>query len=163
MLNYSYDINVCMSALRSELTKLIIAAVLLLVVFTAAMIFSVSEIKDGKKQKKQKKKWPYVQAAVLSIVFCLLLFFMGRQIVFYSEDLTQSSFAEYKGPATIKERKLAIGFKSVQTEYVISFEQDGREVELLVKKEPDRIGDVDEIFIVYAVHSEVVIEFDVIQ
>ena len=83
----------------------------------------------------------------------------------YDAKISLYSFVEYKGSAKIESRKQFVfgGIPTSYTEYVISFEQDGKEVELVTKKRPDLIGDVDEIFIVYAKHSEFVIDFDIIQ
>ncbi len=163
MSNYSYDINECISALKTELTMLIIIAIVLPILFVSAMIFSVSEIKDNK-----TKKSPYVKIIALIaliVVFCFMFVSLGRGIASCSDDLTQRSFVEYKGSAKIESRKQFVfgGIPTSYTEYVISFEQDGKEVELVTKKRPDLIGDVDEIFIVYAKHSEFVIDFDIIQ
>ena len=163
MSNYSYDINECISALKTELTMLIIIAIVLPILFISAMIFSVSEIKDNK-----TKKSPYVKIIALIaliVVFCFMFVSLGRGIASCSDDLTQRSFVEYKGSAKIESRKQFVfgGIPTSYTEYVISFEQDGKEVELVTKKRPDLIGDVDEIFIVYAKHSEFVIDFDIIQ
>lgn len=163
MSNYSYDINECISALKTELTMLIIIAIVLPILFISAMIFSASEIKDNK-----TKKSPYVKIIALIaliVVFCFMFVSLGRGIASCSDDLTQRSFVEYKGPAKIESRKQFVfgGIPTSYTEYVISFEQDGKEVELVTKKRPDLIGDVDEIFIVYAKHSEFVIDFDIIQ
>ena len=163
MSNYSYDINECISALKMELTMLIIIAIVLPILFISAMIFSVSEIKDNK-----TKKSPYVKIIaliVLIVVFCFMFVSLGRGIASCADDLTQRSFVEYKGSAKIESRKQFVfgGIPTSYTEYVISFEQDGKEVELVTKKRPDLIGDVDEIFIVYAKHSEFVIDFDIIQ
>lgn len=166
MSNYSYDINECISALKTELTMLIIIAIVLPILFISAMIFSVSEIKDNK-----TKKSPYVKIIALIalialiVVFCFMFVSLGRGIASCSDDLTQRSFVEYKGSAKIESRKQFVfgGIPTSYTEHVISFEQDGKEVELVTKKRPDLIGDVDEIFIVYAKHSEFVIDFDIIQ
>ena len=163
MSNYSYDINECIAALKSEFTMLIIIAIVLPILFISAMIFSVSEIKDNK-----TKKSPYVQIVVLIaliVVFCFMFVSLGRGIASCSDDLTQRSFVEYKGSAKIESRKQFVfgGIPTSYTEYVISFEQDGKEVELVTKKRPDLIGDVKEIFIIYAKHSELVIDFDIIQ
>lgn len=160
MSNYSYDINECISALKTELTMLIIIAIVLPILFISAMIFSASEIKDNK-----TKKSPYVKIIALIVVFCFMFVSLGRGIASCADDLTQRSFVEYKGSAKIESRKQFVfgGIPTSYTEYVISFEQDGKEVELVTKKRPDLIGDVDEIFIVYAKHSEFVIDFDIIQ
>lgn len=81
----------------------------------------------------------------------------------FLKDLAQDSYVVYQGAATIQTKREVRygGIPTAYTEYVISFEQAGKKIELYTRKDPDRIGDIDDVFIVYAEHSNYMIEFDI--
>lgn len=160
MPNNSYDITKCTSILKSEVIKLTIIAVVLLILFILVIVLSILQIKNDK-----TKKLPYVQIVAALIVFCFFFISLGSQLTSYSKDLTQNSYVKYKGTATIETRKQIIfgGIPTGYTEYVISFEYEGRNVKLYTRNKPDLIGDVNEAIIVYAMHSNYIIDFDIIQ
>ena len=159
MPSHSYDISNCTSLLKSEVTKLTIVAIVLFILFVAVIVLSILQIKNN-----VSKKLPYVQIAVALIIFCFLSVSLETQIFSYSKDLSQDSYVRYEGAALIQARKQLIfgGLPTGYTEYAISFERNGEHIELYTRKEPDLVGDVNEIFIVYAKHSKCVIDFEVI-
>lgn len=160
MPNHSYDINECTLLLKSEVTKLTIIAIVLFILFISVIVLSILQIKnDG------SKKLPYAQIVASLLIFCFLSISLVIQIFSYYEDLTQSSYVQYEGEAIIQTRKQIIlgGIPTGYTEYVISFEQGGKYVELYMSKEPDLVGEVNEIFVIYAKHSNYIIDFEVIQ
>ena len=160
MPNHSYDISKCTSLIKSEVIKLTIVAIVLLILFLSIIVLSILQIKNDK-----TKKLPYVQIVVALIIFGFLFISLGSQIASYSKDLAENSYVEYTGAATITARKQFVlgGIPTAYTEYVISFEREGRNVELYMRKEPDLIGDVSEVIIVYAKNSNHIIDFDIIQ
>ena len=160
MPNHSYDISKCTSLIKSEVIKLTIVASVLLILFLSVIVLSIIQIKNDK-----TKKLPYVQIVAALIIFSFLLISLGAQIAAYSKDLTENSYVEYTGAATITTRKQIIfgGIPTGYTEYVITFEHEGRNVELYMRKEPDLIGNVSEITIVYATNSNYIIDFDIMQ
>lgn len=93
----------------------------------------------------------------------LLSVCLGNQIGTFLKDLNQDSYVVYQGTATVRTKREVRygGIPTAYTEYVISFEQAGKKIELYTRKEPKRTGDVDEVFIVYAEHSNYMIEFDI--
>ena len=171
MSGHLYDVDKCRTLLKSQVTILTLVAVGLLVLFVSVVVLSIVEIKNGKKKNDKKKKGkvkklpyvPYVQIAVALIVFCFLSVCLGNQMGTFLKDLAQDSYVVYQGAATIQTKREVRygGIPTAYTEYVISFEQAGKKIELYTRKDPDRIGDIDDVFIVYAEHSNYMIEFDI--
>lgn len=160
MTNNSYDITKCTSVLKSEVIKLTIIAVVLFILFISVIVLSILQIKNDK-----TKKLPYVQIVAALIIFGFLIISLGSQIASYSKDLAENSYVKYTGAATITTQKQIIFgcIPTGYTEYVISFEYEGRNVKLYTRKKPDLIGDVNEVIIVYATNSNHIIDFDIIQ
>lgn len=176
MSGHLYDVDKCRTLLKSQVTILTLVAVGLLVLFVAVVVLSIVEIKNGKKKNDKKKNGktkkgkakklpyvPYVQIAVALVIFCFLSVCLGNQIGTFLKDLNQDSYVVYQGTATVRTKREVRygGIPTAYTEYVISFEQAGKKIELYTRKEPKRTGDVDEVFIVYAEHSNYMIEFDI--
>ena len=166
MSGHLYDVDKCRTLLKSQVTILTLVAVGLLVLFVSVVVLSIVEIKNGKKKKGKAKKLPYVpyvQIAVALVIFCFLSVCLGNQIGTFLKDLNQDSYVVYQGTATVRTKREVRygGIPTAYTEYVISFEQAGKKIELYTRKEPKRTGDVDEVFIVYAEHSNYMIEFDI--
>ena len=160
MPDHTYDINKCTSLLKSEVTKLTIVAIVLLILFVAVIVLSIVQIKNDK-----LKKLPYVQIVAALIIFGFLSVSLGIQISSYSKDLSQNSYVQYEGAAAIQTRKQLIfgGIPTGYTEYVVSFELDGEQIELYMRKDPGFVGDINNVFIVYAKHSTHIIDFEIIQ
>lgn len=166
-----YDVDKCRTLLKSQVTILTLVAVGLLVLFVSVVVLSIVEIKNEKKKNGKTKKGkakklpyvPYVQIAVALVIFCFLSVCLGNQIGTFLKDLNQDSYVVYQGTATVRTKREVRygGIPTAYTEYVISFEQAGKKIELYTRKEPKRTGDVDEVFIVYAEHSNYMIEFDI--
>lgn len=166
MSGHLYDVDKCRTLLKSQVTILTLVAVGLLVLFVSVVVLSIVEIKNGKTKKGKAKKLPYVpyvQIAVALVIFCFLSVCLGNQIGTFLKDLNQDSYVVYQGTATVRTKREVRygGIPTAYTEYVISFEQAGKKIELYTRKEPKRTGDVDEVFIVYAEHSNYMIEFDI--
>lgn len=173
MSGHLYDVDKCRTLLKSQVTILTLVAVGLLVLFVSVVVLSIVEIKNGKKKNDKKKNGkreskklpyvPYVQIAVALVIFCFLSVCLGNQIGTFLKDLNQDSYVVYQGTATVRTKREVRygGIPTAYTEYVISFEQAGKKIELYTRKEPKRTGDVDEVFIVYAEHSNYMIEFDI--
>lgn len=171
MSNHLYDVDKCRMLLKSQVTILTLVAIGLFILFVSVVVWSIVEIKNEKKKNDKKKKGkvkklpyvPYVQIAVALIVFCFLSVCLGNQMGTFLKDLAQDSYVVYQGAATIQTKREVRygGIPTAYTEYVISFEQAGKKIELYTRKDPDRIGDIDDVFIVYAEHSNYMIEFDI--
>ena len=160
MPNKAYDIDQCTSSLKSEVTTLTVVAIVLLVLFVTVIVCSILQIKNDK-----SKKLPYIQIIVAFMIFVFLSVSLGTQISSYSKDLSQNSYVQYEGVAKIHTRKQLVwgGIPTGYTEYVVSFELDGEQIELYMRKDPGFVGDVDNVFIVYAKHSKYIIDFEMIQ
>lgn len=171
MSDHLYDVDKCRTLLKSQVTILTLVAIGLFILFVSVVVWSIVEIKNEKKKNDKKKKGkvkklpyvPYVQIAVALIVFCFLSVCLGNQMGTFLKDLAQDSYVVYQGAATIQTKREVRygGIPTAYTEYVISFEQAGKKIELYTRKDPDRIGDIDDVFIVYAEHSNYMIEFDI--
>lgn len=171
MSDHLYDVDKCRTLLKSQVTILTLVAIGLFILFVSVVVWSIVEIKNAKKKNDKKKKGkvkklpyvPYVQIAVALIVFCFLSVCLGNQMGTFLKDLAQDSYVVYQGAATIQTKREVRygGIPTAYTEYVISFEQAGKKIELYTRKDPDRIGDIDDVFIVYAEHSNYMIEFDI--
>jgi hypothetical protein len=101
----------------------------------------------------------------LVLVFIFLSISLAAQIFSYNKDIAENSYIQYEGSAKIQTRKQIIfgGIPTGYTEYVVSFELNGEQVELYMRKDPNLVGDVDEIFVIYSEHSKYIIEFGIMR
>ena len=81
MQNHSYNIDLYSSALKSEVIKLYIVAIVLSILFIFVIVCSIIQIK-----KEKTKKIPYVQLFVAIIVFIFLLIPLSSQISSFTKD-----------------------------------------------------------------------------
>ena len=146
--------------LSLELRTRYIIAIVLLILFVVVIVISAVQIKNDK-----SKKLPYIQIVSAFILFAFLFISLINQISSYSKDLSLNSYVQYEGTAKIYTRKQLnfSGIPTGYTEYIVSFELNGEQIELYTRKEPDFIGDVENIFIVYANHSKHIINFEIVQ
>lgn len=160
MQNRFYDIGKCESILKSEVIKLIIVAVFLVILFVSVIVYSIIQIKNDK-----SKKLPYIQLVSSAIILVFLSISLGSQILSYTKDIDEKTYQQYEGPAHIRtERQIVLGgIPTGYTEYIISFEQNGAEIELAMRKVCDSVGDVDKIYIVYSIYSNYIIEFEMVE
>ena len=84
----------------------------------------------------------------------------GSSIVSYSTDLHEEAYIEYEGPATIsKRRKVVLGnIPTWYNEYVISFDNNGKQVEFTTRNDYDKEGNIEQLYIVYAEKSGEILE-----
>ena len=159
MPNYSYDINKCESLLKSEAVKLTIIAIFLTILFASIIVFSIFQIRSDK-----SKKMPYIQLVASLLIFVFLFISLGTQILSYNRDIADESYVQYEGSANIETKKQIVfgAIPTGYTEYIISFELDGEQIELYMRKNPDTVGYVDKIFIVYSKHSKHIIDFEIV-
>ena len=156
MPNHTYDVEGYNSIMQTELNKLWGIGVLLLIVLIVMVVYSVVLIREDK-----KKKFPYIQliGAVLVSVFLMVSF--GSSIVSYSTDLHEEAYIQYEGPATIsKRRKVVLGnIPTWYNEYYVSFNNNGEKVELSTRKDYEKEGNIENLYIVYAQNSGEILEF----
>ena len=155
-----YDIEKCESALKTETLKLFIILTFLVILFIAAIAYSISEIKDNK-----AKKFPYIQLVAIAVIFAFLFVSLCSQISTYYKDIAEESYEQYEGSATISSQRHVLfgGIPTGHTEYIISFDKDGTQVELSTRNRCDYVGDIDKIFIVYSKYSKHIIKFELIK
>lgn len=155
MTSYSYNIEKYESLLKSEMVNLTIIAVVLALLFIAIIVFSIAQIKGDK-----TKKMPYVQLAGSIVVFVFLAFSLGSQIISYEKDIAEKAYIQYEGPATLKTKRQIIfgGLPTGYNEYVVSFEQDGDQIELYTRKDLGFIGDIEKLYVVYSKYSNYIFE-----
>lgn len=151
----SYNIEKYESVLKSEVVKLTIIAAVLVILFIAIIVFSLSEIKSDR-----TKKMPYVQLVGSVVVFIFLAFSLGSQIISYEKDIAEKAYMQYEGPVTFETKRHIIfgGLPTGYIEYVVSFEQGEDIIELHTRKDYGFTGDIKKIYIVYSKYSNYVFE-----
>ena len=156
MPNHTYDVGVYNNIMQTELNKLWGIGALLLIVLIAIVVYSVVLIREDK-----KKKFPYIQLVGVVLVSIFLMVSFGSSIVSYSTDLHEEAYIEYEGPATIsKRRKVVLGnIPTWYNEYVVSFDNNGEQVELSTREDYEKEGKIEQLYIVYAKNSGVILEF----
>ena len=128
----------------------------MLMVLIAMVVYSIVLIKEDK-----KKKFPYIQLIGVVLVSIFLMVSFGASIVSYSTDLREEAYIQYEGPATInKRRKVVLGnIPTWYNEYVVSFDNNGEQVELSTRKDYEKEGNIEKLYIVYAQNSGEILEF----
>ena len=156
MPNHTYDAEVYNDIMQTELNKLWGIGALLLIVLIAIVVYSVVLIREDK-----KKKFPYIQLIGVVLVSIFLMVSFGSSIVSYSTDLHEEAYIEYEGPATIsKRRKVVLGnIPTWYNEYYVSFNNNGEKVELSTRKDYEKEGNIENLYIVYAQNSGEILEF----
>ncbi|MBR2320032.1 MAG: hypothetical protein IKA50_04535 [Clostridia bacterium] len=156
MPNHTYNVEAYNSIMKAELNKLWGIGALLLIVLIVIVVYSVVLIREDK-----KKKFPYIQLIGVVLVSIFLMVSFGSSIVSYSTDLHEEAYIEYEGPATIsKRRKVVLGnIPTWYNEYVVSFDNNGEQVELSTRKDYEKEGKIEQLYIVYAKNSGVILEF----
>ena len=155
MPNHTYNVETYNDIMQAELNKLWGIGALLLIVLIAIVVYSFVLIREDK-----KKKFPYIQLIGVVLVSIFLMVSFGSSIVSYSTDLHEEAYIEYEGPATIsKRRKVVLGnIPTWYNEYVISFDNNGKQVELTTRKDYDKEGNIEQLYIVYAENSGEILE-----
>lgn len=156
MQNHSYDVKTYNSILQSEVNKLWGIGILLFIVLVAMVVYSIILIREDK-----TKKFPYVQLIGVIVISAFLITSFGLSVSLYSKDITEEAYIQYEGPATIsKKRKVVLGnIPTWYNEYVVSFNNNGEQVELSTRKDYETEGDIENLYIVYAQNSGKILEF----
>ncbi len=154
--NYTYNVEAYNDIMQTELYKLWGIGVLLLIVLIAMVVYSVVLIREDK-----KKKFPYVQLIGVVLISVFLMVSFGSSIVSHSNDLDEEAYIQYEGPATITKRKKVVwgNIPTWYNEYVVSFNNNGEQVELSTRKDYEKEGNIDQLYIVYAQKSGIILEF----
>jgi len=156
MPNHTYNVEAYNDIMQTELNKLWGIGALLLIVLIAMVVYSIVLIKEDK-----KKKFPYIQLIGVVLVSVFLMVSFGSPIVSYSTDLHEEAYIQYEGPATIsKRRKVVLGnIPTWYNEYYVSFNNNGEKVELSTRKDYEKEGNIENLYIVYAQNSGEILEF----
>lgn len=156
MQNHSYDVETYNSTLQSEINKLWLIGILLLIVLIAMVVYSIILIREDK-----TKKFPYVQLIGVVVISAFLITSFGLTLISYSKDITEEAYIQYEGPATIsKRRKVVLGnIPTWYYEYIVSFNNNGEQVELSTRKDYETEGAIENLYIVYAQNSGEILEF----
>ena len=156
MPNHTYDVEAYNDIMQTELNKLWGIGALLLIVMIAMVVYSVVLIREDK-----KKKFPYIQLIGVVLISVFLVASFGPSIVSYSTDLDEEAYIQYEGPATItKRRKVVLGnIPTWYNEYFVSFNNNGEQVALSTRRDYETEGDIENLYIVYAQNSGVILEF----
>lgn len=156
MPNHTYNVEVYNDIMQTELHKLWGIGALLLIVLGAMAVYSVVLIREDK-----KKKFPYVQLIGVVLISVFLTVSFGASIISYSTDLDEESYIQYEGPATITKRRKDVlgGIPTWYYEYVVSFNNNGEQVELSTRKDYGAKGTIANVYIVYAQNSGEILEF----
>ena len=150
MPNHTYNVEAYNDIMQAELNKLWGIGALLLIVLIAIVVYSIVLIKEDK-----KKKFTYIQLIGVVLVSVFLMVSFGSSIVSYSTDLHEEAYIQYEGPATIsKRRKVVLGnIPTWYNEYYVSFNNNGEKVELSTRKDYEKEGNIENLYIVYAQNS----------
>lgn len=156
MSNHFYDVEIYNSTIQSELYKLLGIGFMLLLIFIAMIVYSISVIKEDK-----KKKFPYVQLICVVMISVFLSISFGATVISYSKDLTEEAYIQYEGPATIRKRRKVVwgNIPTWYNEYFVSFNNNGEQVELSTRKDYETEGNIENLYIVYAQNSGEILEF----
>jgi len=156
MPNHTYDVEVYNNIMQAELNELWGIGALLLIVLIAMVVYSVVLIRED-----MKKKFSYIQLIGVVLVSVFLMISFGSSIVSYSTDLHEEAYIQYEGPATIsKRRKVVLGnIPTWYNEYYVSFNNNGEKVELSTRKDYEKEGNIENLYIVYAQNSGEILEF----
>ena len=156
MSNHSYDVETYNTTLQTELNKLWGIGVLLLIVLIAIVVYSIFLIREDK-----TKKLPYFQLIGVIVVSVLLITSFTSSIINYSKDISNEAYIQYEGSAEIvKKRKVVLGnIPTWYDEYVISFYNNGKLVELSTRKDYAAEKKIENLYIVYAKNSGEILEF----
>lgn len=149
------SIDLYNSILKSEVTQLAIIAIVLCIIFIAIIVYSIIQIK-----KDKTKKFPYFQLIAMLVIFIFLGISLGSQIMSFAKDINEEAYILYEGTAAVREKQQVIlgGLPTGYTEYIISFEQDGEQLELSTRKNYGFDNNVEKIYIVYSKHSNYILE-----
>ena len=156
MPNHTYNVEAYNDIMQAELNKLWGIGALLLIVLIAMVVYSIVLIKEDK-----KKKFPYIQLIGVVLISVFLMVSFGSSIVSYSTDLHEEAYIQYEGPVTIsKRRKVVLGnIPTWYNEYYVSFNNNGEKVELSTRKDYEKEGNIEKLYIVYAQNSGEILEF----
>ena len=140
MSNHSYDVEIYNAALQSEINKLWVIGIVLLIVLIAMVVYSIVLIKEDK-----TKKIPYVQLIGVVVISVFLMTSFGSSIISYSKDISEEAYIQYEGPATMsKRRKVVLGnIPTWYNEYVVSFDKNGEQVTLSTRKDHGTEGAIE--------------------
>ena len=156
MSNHSCNVEAYNATLQSEVNKLWGIGIVLLIVLIAMIVYSIVLIKEDR-----TKKFPYIQLIGVVVISIFLTISFGSSIVSYSKDISEEAYVQYEGPATIsKRRKVVLGnIPTWYDEYVVSFDNNGERVALSTRKDYDKEGNIENLYIVYAQNSGEILEF----
>lgn len=152
----SYDVGSYNLTLRSEVNELWCIGILLLIVLIAMIVYSAVLIRED-----MKKKFPYIQLIAVVVISVFLITSFGSSIISHYKDISEEAYIQYEGPATISKRRQVV-FGNIPTwhnEYIISFNNNGEQVELSTRKDYGTEGDIENLYIVYAKNSGIILEF----
>ncbi len=93
MANHSFDIESYNAALRSELNKMWIIGIALVIVLIAMVVYSVVVIKEDK-----KKKFPYIQLICVVVISVFLMIYFGSSIVHITKIFPRKHIYNMKVP-----------------------------------------------------------------
>lgn len=155
MPNRPYDIESYRAALRSEVILLCVIGAILSALFITVIMISARRLKE-----KPIRKIVYVELIESFFLLVVLLFVLGGQILALGRDISENAYVQYEGPVTVStERNVTFGnLPTAYTEYVISFEQDGQKIELPTRKDYGLPQNTENVYIVYAKHSNYILE-----
>lgn len=156
MPDYPYDVQLYNSSLKMEIIKLSMIAIVLILIFVYMIISSAIQIK---RNKTKKTTWILLFATIAIGVFLSIP--LVSQISLFTKDIKEETYIQYIGPATIREECQIIfgGIPTGYAEYIISFQQEGKYVELATRKDYGLNGGVEKLYIVYSQHSGFILEF----
>ncbi len=157
---HAYDVETYNTKIKSELNTLWIIGAILLIIIVAIVVYSIVLIRDDK-----TKKFPYIQLICVCVIAVFLIISFSSSIFRYSKDLSDEAYVQYEGPASIvKKRKMVLGnIPTWYNEYVVTFNNNGENVELSTRKDNETEGSIEKIYIVYAENSGEILEFNVIE
>ena len=156
----SYDIACYEVILKANLRSLVIIAFIIFVLLITLLVQSIVSIRTAK-----GKTWPCIELLTVIALFVLISFSLGTQIVSRQKDISEQAYIQYEGPATIaiESWRSYDGIPTRHDDYIISFNQDGVETELICEKAPPFTGEVENVYLVYSKHAKFIIEIEFLE
>ena len=138
--------------MRSSLIQYSVLAAALVLLFIILLVQTINMIRQGR-----TKKWPYAQLVGYILIFTLIGNTVGSRVICHAKDISEQAYIQYEGAATTKLDRTIVGGVT-HNNHTISFESNGKQVELFLEETPPFIGNFNEVYLVYAKRSRVVLE-----
>lgn len=147
---YPHSVVTYTAKLQSEATRLTVIAVASAALLILSLVCFVPQIR-----KAPRKKGAYLALFCFALLTVVLLSTCVPRLFSYSKDIAEESYVQYLGPVEIEEEqpKILGCIPMGEAQYRISFEQDGKRVELQTEKDATPWEQTDRVCVIYGQSS----------